>query len=161
MGMLPETEIIVGFRQLFPLDLVVDDFYNFGGFFVNITVSNGTFSCYAFDKVCMEPNFPFFSSPKSTTSSGALSFEMNPSDEKYVNTYIVYYSYMELGTTELFLLESTYTITVTPDTSEDSDISEEFKALKKSYDDEQLDDNQDKILFARIKSINEVGLIIV
>jgi hypothetical protein len=65
--------------------------------------------------------------------------------------------YQELGTNEMYSLEKVYTVKITPDNSGDSEIKEDFIALKKEYDDEQLANNQDYILEAEISSMNSVG----
>jgi hypothetical protein len=75
------------------------------------------------------------------SASGTASMTIYPSTEKEVGSYTLYLEYAELFTPDMYTIEKTYQVTVTPDTADDASIADKFKELKKAYDDDMLSDN--------------------
>jgi hypothetical protein len=97
------TEIIVGYRQIFPADSVVDDADKHGGgFFMNVSIwkenTEDSQICFAFDRACVAENFPFVRFPDTISATGTASMTIFPSSNDDVGDYIFYLQYRELWT---------------------------------------------------------------
>lgn len=98
------------------------------------------------------------------SSKISLNSEGNPSmladaTNDHIGSYNITQFYGELGTLEMYQINTTYSLTIVPDSSQDQSISNEIKQAIKKYEEETKKEEIVKEFTAEITSITNGGLV--